>query len=317
MAAADPIPTPSLAEGAQPARRRKGSAARFWRENRTGLVFISPWLIGFLLLQVWPFIGSAWLSLTSYDLVSAPRYVGLENYRTLVADDPAFWQSLGVTLRYALFTVPLGMIAGVALALLLNVEVRGQAIFRTLFYLPSVLPQVATSVLFTWLLNPQLGLLNGMLRLIGVEGPAWLQDVKWAPWTLVMLSLWGVGGSMIIYLAGLKDIPIYLYEASTLDGASAWQRLRTVTLPMLTPVIFYNVVMGVIGAFQTFTEAYVMTKGGPEGSTTFYALYLFKRAWENLDMGYACAMAWVLFLGIAVVTTLLFRSQRRWVNYDR
>lgn len=292
-------------------------AARFWRQNRVGLAFVSPWLIGFLLLQVWPFLGSAWLSLTSYDLVSAPRFVGAENYRTLIHDDPAFWQSLWVTVRYAIFTVPLGVVAGVALALLLNVEIRGQAIFRTLFYLPSVLPQVATAVLFTWLLNPQLGLVNGMLRLFGIEGPAWLQDVKWAPWTLVMLSVWGVGGSMIIYLAGLKDVPTYLYEAATLDGASAWQRLRTVTLPMLTPVIFYNVVMGVIGAFQTFTEAYVMTKGGPEGSTTFYALYLFKRAWENLDMGYACAMAWVLFLGIAIVTSLLFRSQRRWVNYDR
>ena len=290
---------------------------RVWRQNRVGLLFVSPWLFGFLLLQVWPFVGSAWLSLTSYDLVSAPRYVGLENYRTLVSDDPAFWRSLAVTLRYAVVSVPLNVVAGVALAMLLNVEVRGQALFRTLFYLPSVLPQVATAVLFQWLLNPQLGLVNGLLRLVGVEGPAWLQDARWAPWTLVMLSVWGVGGGMVIYLAGLKDIPAYLYEAAILDGATAWQRLRAVTLPMLTPVIFYNVVMGVIGSFQTFTEAYVMTKGGPEGSTTFYALYLFKRAWETLDMGYACAMAWVLFLGIAVVTLLLFRSQRRWVNYDR
>ena len=293
------------------------TAARLWRENRTGLLFVSPWLVGFLLLQVWPFLASGYLSFTSYDLVSAPRYVGLENYRTLVSDDPAFWQSLGVTVRYALVSVPLSVVAGVGLALLLNVEIRGQSIFRTLFYLPSVLPQVATAVLFTWLLNPELGLVNGMLRLVGVQGPSWLQDAKWAPWTLVMLSVWGVGGGMVIYLAGLKDVPTYLYEAATLDGATPWQRLRAVTLPMLTPVIFYNVVMGTIGAFQTFTEAYVMTKGGPDGSTTFYALYLFRRAWENLDMGYACAMAWVLFLGIATVTTLLFRGQRRWVNYDR
>ena len=294
-----------------------GAAARLWRQNRTGLLFVSPWLVGFLLLQAWPFVGSAYLSLTSYDLVSAPRYVGLENYRTLVSDDPAFWQSLWVTVRYAIVAVPLSVVAGVSLALLLNVEIRGQAIFRTLFYLPSVLPQVATAVLFSWLLNPEMGLVNGVLRLVGVQGPSWLQDAKWAPWTLVMLSVWGVGGGMVIYLAGLKDVPTYLYEAATLDGASALQRLRAVTLPMLTPVIFYNVVMGVIGAFQTFTEAYVMTKGGPDGSTTFYALYLFRRAWENLDMGYACAMAWVLFLGIAVVTTLLFRGQKRWVVYDR
>lgn len=289
----------------------------FWHQNRTGLLFVSPWLVGFILFQAWPFLGSAYLSFTSYDLVSAPRYVGLENYRTLVSDDPAFWQSLGVTLRYAVVSVPLSVVAGVALALLLNIEIRGQALFRTLFYLPSVLPQVATAVLFNWILNPELGLANGLLHLIGIQGPAWLQDVKWAPWTLVILSLWGVGGGMVIYLAGLKDVPTYLYEAATLDGASVWQRLRAVTLPMLTPVIFYNVVMGVIGAFQTFTEAYVMTKGGPEGSTTFYALYLFRRAWENLDMGYACAMAWILFVAIAAVTLMLFRSQRRWVNYDR
>ena len=293
------------------------TAARLWRQNRTGLLFISPWLVGFLLLQVWPFFGSAWLSLTSYDLVSAPRYVGMENYRTLLTDDPQFWRSLGVTLRYALVSVPLNVVAGVGLALLLNVEIKGQAIFRTLFYLPSVLPQVATAVLFTWLLNPELGLVNGMLRLVGVEGPAWLQDAKWAPWTLVMLSLWGVGGSMVIYLAGLKDVPTYLYEAATLDGAGPWRRLRTITLPMLTPVIFFNVVMGVIGSFQSFTEAFVMTKGGPEGSTTFYALYLFQRAWSTLDMGYACAMAWALFLVIAAVTLLVFRSQGKWVNYDR
>ncbi|CAN5726604.1 sugar ABC transporter permease [soil metagenome] len=290
---------------------------RLWRENKTGLLFISPWFIGFLFFQVWPFLGSAWLSLTSYDLVSSPRYVGLENYRTLLSDDPTFWQSLGVTLRYAVVSVPLNVVAGVALALLLNVEIKGQAIFRTLFYLPSVLPQVATAVLFTWLLNPELGLVNGILKLVGVQGPAWLSDAKWAPWTLVMLSLWGVGGSMVIYLAGLKDVPAYLYEAATLDGATAWKRFRSVTLPMLTPVIFFNVVMGIIGSFQAFTEAFVMTKGGPEGSTMFYALYLFQRAWSTLDMGYACAMAWVLFLVIAVVTLFVFRSQRRWVNYDR
>lgn len=300
-----------------PVSARKARIGRFWRQNRTGFFFVSPWLFGFIFLQLWPFLGSAWLSLTSYDLVSKPRYVGLENYHTLLTDDAAFWHSLGVTLRYAAISVPLNVVAGVALALLLNVEIRGQAIFRTLFYLPSVLPQVATSVLFMWLLNPEIGLVNGVLRMFHIEGPSWLQDPKWAPWTLVMLSLWGVGGTMVIYLAGLKDVPTYLYEAATLDGATPWRKLCTVTLPMLTPVIFFNVIMGVIGSFQAFTEAFVMTKGGPEGSTTFYALYLFQRAWSTLDMGYACAMAWVLFLVIAVVTLFVFRSQKRWVNYDR
>ncbi|RYG33730.1 sugar ABC transporter permease [bacterium] len=290
---------------------------RFWRINGAGLAFLSPWIVGFLALQVWPFIGSAYLSLTSYDVVSAPRWVGVENYRTLISDDPTFWASLWVTLRYAIVAVPLNVAAGVALALLLNAEVKGQAIFRTLFYIPSILPQVATAVLFGWLLNPELGLVNGILRLVGIEGPAWLSDKAWAPWTLVALAIWGVGGSMVIYLAGLKDVPTHLYEAAILDGAGPLARLRSVTLPMLSPVIFFNVVMGVIGSFQAFTEAYVMTKGGPEGSTTFYSLYLFQRAWGTLDMGYACAMAWVLFVVIAATTALVFRGQKRWVNFER
>ncbi|RYG46298.1 sugar ABC transporter permease [bacterium] len=290
---------------------------RFWRINGAGLAFLSPWIVGFLALQVWPFVGSAYLSLTSYDVVSPPRWVGAENYRTLISDDPMFWSSLWITLRYAIVAVPLNVIAGVALALLLNAEVKGQAIFRTLFYIPSILPQVATAVLFGWLLNPELGLVNGILRLVGIEGPAWLSDKAWAPWTLVALAVWGVGGSMVIYLAGLKDVPTHLYEAAVLDGAGPFARLKSVTLPMLSPVIFFNVVMGVIGSFQAFTEAYVMTKGGPEGSTTFYSLYLFQRAWGTLDMGYACAMAWVLFAFIAITTALVFRSQKRWVNFER
>jgi multiple sugar transport system permease protein len=290
---------------------------KFWRENGPGLLFISPWLVGFLVFMGWPFLRSVYLSFTSYDVVTAPRWIGLANYQTLLHDDPVFWQSLWITLRYAVFAVPLAIVAGVALALLLNVEVRGQAIFRTIFYLPSVVPSVATAVVFVWILNPEIGLINGLLRGIGIEGPAWLSDTKWAPWSLVLMSLWGVGGSMVIYLAGLKDIPTHLYEAARIDGAKGRHLLRHVTLPLLTPVIFFNLVMGVINAFQYFTEAYVMTRGGPEGSTTFYALYLFQRSWQYLDMGYASAMAWVLFLVVLGVTALLFRSQRKWVHFGR
>ena len=289
----------------------------FWRKNGSGFLFISPWLVGFVLFMGWPFLRSVYLSFTSYDIVSAPRWIGTANYNSLVHDDPLFWKSLWVTLRYALVAVPLTTAVGIALALLLNVEVRGQAIFRTIFFLPSIVPSVATSVLFMWLLNPELGLINGLLRAVGIEGPAWLTDTKWAPWSLAFMSLWGVGGSMVIYLAGLKDIPIHLYEAARLDGANARQSLRHVTLPMLTPVIFFNVVMGVIGAFQYFTQAYVMTKGGPEGSTTFYALYLWQRAWQYLDMGYASAMAWILFVIVTSVTGLLFSSQKKWVHFGR
>jgi multiple sugar transport system permease protein len=285
------------------------------RREILGYLFIGPWLLGFLLFTAFPFLASLYLSFTRYNVVSAPVWVGTANYRMLVVDDPLFWKSLGVTFRYALVAIPLGIATGVGLALLLNQEVGGISIYRTIFYLPSIVPAVATSVVFLWILNPQIGLINGLLRNVGIVGPAWLQDKTWAPWSLVLMALWGVGGSMVIYLAGLKDIPVHLYEAALIDGATSWQRTRHITLPLLTPVTFFNLVMGVIGTFQYFTEAYIMTQGGPEDSTLFYALYLFRRAWRYLDMGYASAMAWVLFLVIMVVTGLIFRTQRRWVHY--
>ena len=221
-----------------------------------------------------------------------------------------------MTFEFALIAVPLGVVCGVTLALLLNLNLRGMGVYRTLFFLPSILPTVATSVVFLWLFNPEIGLINRLLRTLGVTGPEWLQSPAWSLPSLVLLSLWAVGGSMVIYLAGLKDIPAHLYEAATIDGASSWQRLRHITLPMLTPVIFFNLVMGLIGVFQYFTEAYIMTQGGPEDSTHFYALYLFERAWRYLDMGYASAMAWVLFLIIMIVTGTLFLTQKRWVHYE-
>ncbi|RYG39412.1 sugar ABC transporter permease [bacterium] len=285
------------------------------RKNLVGYLFVAPWLIGFLVFTVGPFLASIYLSLTRYDVVSTPQWVGVANYRALLQDDPIFWKSLVVTFRYALVAVPVGTVAAIALALLLNLEVKGIAIFRTIFYLPSVVPTVATAVVFQWILNPQIGLMNGILKQFGIVGPAWLSDARWAPWSLVLMGLWGVGGSMVIYLAGLKDVPTYLYEAAILDGAGAFQRMRKITLPLLTPVIFFNVVMGVIGAFQYFTQAYILTNGGPEDSTQFYALYLFNRAWRYLDMGYASAMAWILFVVVIASTTMIFKTQKRWVHY--
>jgi multiple sugar transport system permease protein len=285
------------------------------RKDLTGYAFISPWLVGFLVFTAVPFLVSIYLSFTRYDIVSSPEWVGLANYRKLLTGDPLFWKSLWITFHYALVAVPMGIAAGVGLALLLNLELRGISVYRTIFYVPSIVPVVATSVVFIWLLNPQIGLVNGILARFGVIGPAWLQDTKWAFWSLVFMSLWSVGGSMIIYLAGLKDIPTTLYEAAIIDGAGPWQRTRHVTLPMLTPVIFFNLIMGVIGAFQYFTQAYIMTLGGPEDSTHFYALYLFNRAWRYLDMGYASAMAWILFVIVMAFTLVIFRSHRRWVHY--
>jgi multiple sugar transport system permease protein len=273
-------------------------------------------VIGFLVFTAFPFLSSIYLSFTRYNIITPPHWVGWANYRMLLIGDPSFWRSLEVTLKYAAIAVPLGVVAGVALALLLNVEIKGISVYRTIFFLPSIVPSVATAVVFMWILNPEMGLVNRLLKVVGITGPAWLQDSNWAIWSLVLMSLWAVGGSMVIYLAGLKDIPSYLYEAAVIDGAGPWQRLRHVTLPMLTPVIFFNAVMGIIGVFQYFTEAYVMTHGGPDESTHFYALYIFERAWRYLDMGYASAMAWVLFLVIMALTGFLFWSQKKWVHYE-
>ena len=288
------------------------------KKSLVGYAFISPWLIGFIVFTAGPFVTSVYLAFTRYDVVSSPEWVGLANYRMLLFDDPLFWKSLWVTVKYALVAVPLGIVAGVGLALLLNLNVRGISVYRTVFYLPAIVPIVATSVVFMWLLNPRLGLVNQLLQLFGMlpkNCPTWLASTTWAFWSLVFMSLWAVGGSMIIYLAGLKDIPETLYEAAMIDGASAWQRTVHVTLPMLTPVIFFNLVMGIIGAFQYFTQAFIMTQGGPEDSTQFYALYLFNRAWRYLDMGYASAMAWILFVIIMVLTGLVFKTHKRWVHY--
>jgi multiple sugar transport system permease protein len=296
-------------------RQSKLSRSKFWRKYGAGLLFISPWLIGSLLFVVVPFIASVYLSFTNFDIVNPPKWVGLANYETLFTDDPLFWKSLRVTLTYTVLAVPLGVLAGVALAMLMNQPVRGMNFFRAAFYTPSVVPAVASSVVFMWILNPEIGLANGILKQVGITGPAWLQNPSTALVSLVGMSLWSIGGSMVIYLAGLKDIPGYLYEAALIDGASAWQRFRRVTLPLLTPVILFNLVMGVITCFQYFTEAFVMTKGGPDESTTFYALYLFKRAWQYLDLGYASAMAWILFALIVCIMTLIVRGQSRWVHY--
>lgn len=286
------------------------------RRNLVGYLFISPWLVGFIVFVAGPFLRSIFLSFTRYNIVTSPKWVGLANYRMLLTQDDLFWKSAWVTVKYALISVPLGIVVGVLLALLLNANVKGIAAFRTIFYLPSIVPVVATSAIFIWILNPTIGLVNQLLKVVHIQGPAWLKTAPWAFYGLVFMALWGVGGSMVIYLAGLKDIPNYLYEAATIDGANAFKKLRHVTLPMMTPVIFFNLVMGIIGAFQTFTQAYVVTPdGGPENSTYFYSLYLYNRAWKYLDMGYASAMAWVLFLVIVGLTAAVFRTQSKWVHY--
>lgn len=291
---------------------------RSWKKSETWLFYlcISPWLVGFFIWTAGPMVYSLYLSFTSWDLFTAPRWVGLGNYQDLFTDNTDFWQSLKVTGIYTIVQVPLSLAGALAIALLLNSAVRGIAFFRTIFYLPSVLPSIAVAVLWTWVFNPEFGVLNVLLRLVGIEGPRWLADPNWALPALIMMSFWTLGGSMIIYLAGLKGIPTSLYEAAELDGANKVQQLVNITIPQLTPTIFFNLIMNIIGSFQVFTQAYAMTSGGPQKSTLFYMYYLFDMAFIKFRMGYASALAWVLFIIILVFTLLVIRSSTLWVYYE-
>ena len=292
------------------------------RETLWGYVFISPWLLGFIVFTVGPMIASLVLSLTRYNITSPPVFIGLENYIKLFTGDPRFWHSLGITVKFALIAIPLNLTFGFVLALLLNQNVPGVAFWRTVYYLPSVIAGVAVAILWSLIFNPRFGILNWLLSLVGIDGPGWLASPDWAIPALIIMSLWSVGGGMIIYLSGLQSIPTALYEAAQIDGANAWQRLFYITIPLMSPVIFYNLVIGIIGTFQYFTEVYVITAtadtglGGPLESTLFYNVYLYSNAFRYLNMGYASALAWVLFLIVLVLTLLVFRSSALWVYYE-
>jgi multiple sugar transport system permease protein len=276
---------------------------------------MAPAVLGFLLFTLLPMLASLWLGFTEYDLLSAPQWIGLGNYTTMFADQ-FFWQSLRVTAVYALFSLPLGLAAALGVALLMNQRVPAIAFWRTIYVVPSVISGVAVAVLWRWLFNPEFGLLNLLLSFAGVKGPNWLGSADWALPSLIIMGLWGIGGSMLIYLAGLQGIPTDLYEAVAIDGGAAWTKFRHVTLPLLSPVILFNLVVGLIGAFQYFTEAYVLTKGGPENATLFYTLYLYRNAFNYFQMGYAAALAWMLFLLVLVLTLAVFKSTPMWVYYE-
>ena len=286
------------------------------RNLRNGLLFCSPAIFGLLVFTLYPVLSSLYYSFCSYPMLKPPVWIGLANYKALF-QDPVFYKSLSNTAYYAVFATPLGIITGFILALLLNQKVKGMAIFRTMFFVPSIVPMVAGSVLWLWLLNPQYGLINGILRIMHLPAPGWMADPAWSKPALIVMSTWGVGGWMLIYLAGLQDVPQDLYEAAEIDGASVLQRVWNVTIPFMSPHIFFTLVMGFIGAMQYFTQAYVMTGGGggPVDSTRFFSLYLFQNAFQYWKMGYACAMAWLLFIIILLFTLLLFRSSARYVYY--
>lgn len=298
----------------QAARPRARGLA--FRENLDGWLFASPWLAGFVLFTAGPMIASLVLAFTDYDLLSPPTFVGLANVGKAFLVDPLVIHALKITTTYAVTSIPLSILIGLALAMLLNTKVWGLSLYRTIFYLPAVVSGVAVALLWRWLFNPDFGLLNYLLSLVGITGPAWLADPRWALPALVIMSLWHVGGGIVIYLAGLQGIPTDLYEAAQVDGATWWSRTRFVTVPMMTPVIFFQLVMGIIQALQVFTQAYIMTQGGPQDATRFYMLYLYENAFQFYKMGYAATLAWILFVYILVLTLLVVRSSAAWVYYE-
>jgi multiple sugar transport system permease protein len=290
---------------------------RLSREARAAWGFLTPSLIGFFVFVAGPVVAGLVLSFTQYDLLSAPRFVGLGNYATLLFHDPLIWQSLGATLYYAVLTVPGNILLALGIALALNQGLRGTVAYRALYFLPVVTSTIAAALTFKWLCDPDEGLLNWLLSLIGLTGPNWLADPRWAMPSVAMIGIWkGLGYTMVILLAGLQGVPHHLYEAAMIDGASAWKRFVHITLPLLSPSLFFVLVINVIGCFQVFDQVFVLTQGGPDNSTLVFNYYLYENAFQFFKMGYASAMAYFLFLLIFVITLIQVRFLDRRVVYD-
>jgi multiple sugar transport system permease protein len=288
------------------------------REALWGLLFVSPWIFGFVVFSAGPMIASLYLSFTEYNVVQAPMWIGWENYERLFTSDRLYIKSLWVTLEYSMVRVPLVIIVGLAFAMLINARLRFMSVFRVSLYLPSVVPLVAASVLWLWFLNPQLGFLNPLIRQVtGWPPPNWLRDPDFALYAIVALSVWQVGHTMMIFLAGLQEIPRDLYEAAEIDGCGPIQRMRHVTLPMMTPTIYFNLIIGVIQSFQAFAAVFILTRGGPANETLIYVVYLYRRGVEYIEMGYASAMAAILVFAILALTALIMKTSDKWVTYDR
>jgi multiple sugar transport system permease protein len=296
--------------------KRMGAMER--REAIAGVLFVFPWLLSLMLFTAYPVIAAFFFSFTEYTIVQPPRWVGLENYRTMFTTDPAFWISVGNSAYYAFISVPLGLLTSLLLALLLNLNAKGIGVYRTMFYLPALAPPVASTIIFILMFDPRAGVINEFLKALGLPAVGWLTDPQWAKPAIILLSLWSVGSGALVFLAGLKEIPQSLLEAASIDGAGAWQRFRHVTMPLLSPVILFNLVMGVIGSFQVFTQALVIggTTGRPLESTLMYMVHIYRNAFRYFSMGYASALSVVLFLAILLVTLLIFRTSNAWVYYE-
>jgi multiple sugar transport system permease protein len=290
------------------------STQRFLRQN-AGFLFVLPWLIGFVIFQLGPFMFSLVISFTFWDLGKTVRFAGLANYQEVLTGMPLFWKSVSNTLYYVAFHVPGTILLAFVVAALLNQKVRGMPLWRTMFYLPAVTSGVATAIIWVWLLQPD-GLINSALGLLGIPGPRWLTSTAWAMPSLIIMSFWNIGNSMILFLAGLQGVPQSLYEAAMVDGARWWDKVRHVTIPMMTPYIFLVLVLQVIGSFQVFTPALVMTQGGPGDATVFLVLLMYWTGWQWFRMGAASAIAWLLLLVVLLLTALQFWLSRRWVYYE-
>jgi multiple sugar transport system permease protein len=285
------------------------------RAALTGYLFVLPALLGFLFWYLGPMVYNVWISFHEWDLLSTPEWTGFDNYRRMWNDD-LFWKSLRVTTYYVVVSVPLVQVTAFAIAMLLNLRVRGQAVFRTIYYLPTIAPVVASSFLWLWMFNSEFGLINDLLRSLGFKKVLWLQQTETALPVLMLLSVWGFGTAMVVYIAGLQGVPQELYEAAALDGARFWHRLKDVTIPMMSPVILFNTIFGIVFAFQAFAQPLLITDGGPQNSTLLFPLLLYRQAFIFFRMGYAAALAWVLFLLVLLITLVVFRTAGRRVYYE-
>jgi multiple sugar transport system permease protein len=286
------------------------------RENFLGYLFASPWILNLLLFTAFPVAAAVYYSFTEYSVLQPARWIGLDNYKEMLTADPLFWKALFNTVYYVAFSIPLGLALALLLSMLLNQKVPLMAFFRSTFFLPTIVPVVAASVVWAWILNPEFGLINDFLGRLGLYRPPWLTSEVWSKPAFILMSLWGIGQTTIIFLAGLQAIPDHLYEAAEIDGANSFQKFSAITLPMLTPTIFFNLVVGMIAAFQIFTQVYIISEGGPLWSTLFYVYYLWRRAFQFFNMGYASALAVVLFIIIMALTSLILATSKRWVYYE-
>jgi multiple sugar transport system permease protein len=287
------------------------------RRLRLGLLFVSPWVIGYCLFYLYPFLATLYYSFTRFSGIGNPVFTGLSNYSGLLHDS-IFRTAVFNTFYYTIIEVPLSTAAALGLALLLNMNVRGQAVYRTLFYIPSIVPVVASSLIFVWIFQPSFGIVNDLLSDAHIPGPAWFFSIGWSKPTFILLGLWGLGQPMVIYLAALQGVPREMYEVAALEGAGPWQRLRRITIPMISPVILFNVILSLVLSIQYFTQAAVIESppGSPGTSTMFYVSYYYQQAFQYLHLGYASAMAFLLFIAVLIITVLLLRTSRRWVYYE-